>query len=63
MVSQKFAQEQDKMTPRLELEMAEEIYLAEEQIASGEGIAHEDAKTRVLQLAAEVGRARSIQGL
>jgi hypothetical protein len=30
------------------LEILEEVYKAEEQIASGDGIAHEDARTRVL---------------
>lgn len=40
------AQEYEKMQERLEL--LEEIYKAEEQIASGEGISHEDAKSRVL---------------
>jgi hypothetical protein len=30
------------------LEVLEEVYKAEEQIASGDGIAHEDAKARVL---------------
>lgn len=63
MVTQKFVQVQEKMTPRLELELVEEINQAEEQIASGEGIAHEDAKARVLQLVAEVGRAGLMQGL
>lgn len=38
--------EYEKMQERLE--MLEEIYKAEEQIAAGEGIAHEDAKVRVL---------------
>lgn len=38
--------EYEKMQERLE--MLEEIYKAEEQIAAGEGIAHEDAKARVL---------------
>lgn len=38
--------EYEKMQERLE--MLEEIYRAEEQIAAGEGIAHEDAKARVL---------------
>lgn len=38
--------EYEKMQARLEL--LEEVYKAEEQIAAGEGITHEDAKTRVL---------------
>lgn len=38
--------EYEKMQERLE--MLEEIYKAEEKIAAGEGIAHEDAKARVL---------------
>ena len=40
------AQEYERMQERLEL--LEEIYKAEEQIASGEGISHEDARSRVL---------------
>lgn len=39
-------QEYERMQERLEL--LEEVYKAEEQIASGEGISHEDAKLRVL---------------
>lgn len=39
-------QEYEKMQERLEL--LEEVYKAEEQIASGEGISHEDARSRVL---------------
>ncbi|WP_341936780.1 type II toxin-antitoxin system Phd/YefM family antitoxin [Marinimicrobium sp. C2-29] len=39
-------QEYERMQERLEL--LEEVYKAEEQIASGEGIAHEEAKSRVL---------------
>ena len=38
--------EYEKMRERLEI--LEEVYRAEEQIASGDGIAHEDAKARVL---------------
>lgn len=38
--------EYERMQERLE--MLEEIYKAEEQIASGEGISHEDARSRVL---------------
>ena len=38
--------EYEKMQERLEI--LEEVYRAEEQIASGDGIAHEDAKARVL---------------
>ncbi len=30
------------------LELLEEIYKAEEQIASGAGVAHQDAKARIL---------------
>lgn len=40
------ASEYDRMQERLEV--LEEVYRAEEQIASGQGIAHEDAKARVL---------------
>jgi len=40
------ASEYDRMQERLEV--LEEVYRAEEQIASGHGIAHEDAKARVL---------------
>ena len=39
-------QEYERMQERLEL--LEEVYKAEEQIASGEGISHEEAKARVL---------------
>lgn len=39
-------QEYERMQERLEL--LEEVYKAEEQIASGEGISHEDARARVL---------------
>lgn len=39
-------QEYERMQERLEL--LEQIYKAEEQIASGEGISHENAKSRVL---------------
>lgn len=39
--------EYEKMQERLE--MLEEIYRAEEQIAAGEGVAHEGAKARVLR--------------
>lgn len=39
-------QEYARMQERLEL--LEEIYKAEEQITYGEGIAHEDARSRVL---------------
>ncbi len=38
--------EYEKMQERLEV--LEDVYKAEEQIASGDGIAHEDAKARVL---------------
>src|SRR5699024_5683256 len=38
--------EYEKLQERLEI--LEEIYKADEQIASGDGIAHEDAKARVL---------------
>ncbi len=38
--------EYEKMQERLEI--LEELYKAEEQIASGDGIGHEDAKARVL---------------
>lgn len=40
------AQEYERMQERLEL--LEEVYKAEEQIANGEGISHEDARSRVL---------------
>jgi len=39
-------QEYERMQERLEL--LEEVYKAEEQIASGEGVSHEDARLRVL---------------
>ena len=39
-------QEYERMQERLEL--LEEIYKAEEQIASGKGMSHEDAKLRIL---------------
>ncbi|BFM22087.1 type II toxin-antitoxin system Phd/YefM family antitoxin [Gilvimarinus japonicus] len=39
-------QEYERMQERLEL--LEEIYKAEEQLASGEGISHKEAKLRVL---------------
>ena len=39
-------QEYEKMQQRLEI--LEEVCKAEEQIASGDGIAHEDAKARIL---------------
>ena len=39
-------QEYEKMQERLEL--LEELYKAEEQIASGEGISHEEARSQVL---------------
>lgn len=39
-------QEYERMLERLEL--LEEVYKAEEQIASGEGISQEDARSRVL---------------
>ncbi len=39
--------EYEKMQERLE--MLEEIYKAEEQIAAGDGIVHADAKLRVLR--------------
>lgn len=39
-------QEYERMQERLEL--LEEVYKAEDQIASGEGISHKDAKSRVL---------------
>lgn len=40
------AEEYERMQDRLEL--LEEIYKAEEQIANGQGISHEDARSRVL---------------
>ncbi|UZK03032.1 type II toxin-antitoxin system Phd/YefM family antitoxin [Venatoribacter cucullus] len=39
-------QEYERMKDRLEL--LEEIYKAEEQIASGAGVAHQDTKARIL---------------
>ena len=39
-------QEYEKMQERLEV--LEEVYRAEEQIANGAGISHEDAKSRIL---------------
>ncbi|WP_277809806.1 type II toxin-antitoxin system Phd/YefM family antitoxin [Chromohalobacter canadensis] len=39
-------QEYERMQERLEL--LEEVYKAEEQIANGEGISHEDAKSQVM---------------
>jgi len=39
-------QEYERMQERLEL--LEEVYKAEEQVANGEGISHEEAKSRVL---------------
>lgn len=39
-------QEYERMQERLEL--LEEVYKAEEQIVNGEGISHEDAKSRVM---------------
>lgn len=39
-------QEYERMQERLEL--LEEVYKAEEQIAVGEGIPHEDARSRIL---------------
>jgi len=42
------AQEYEKMQERLEL--LEEIYKAEEQIASGKGLSHQDARSRVLDM-------------
>lgn len=38
--------EYERMQERLEI--LEEVYKAEEQIASGEGVTYEDAKTRIL---------------
>ena len=40
-------QEYEKMQERLEI--LEEVYMAEKQIAAGDGVAHADAKTRVLE--------------
>jgi len=39
-------QEYERLQERLEV--LEEVYKAEEQIAAGDGISHEEAKTRVL---------------
>ena len=39
-------QEYERMQERLEL--LEEIYKAEEQLTNGEGVTHDDAKSRVL---------------
>ena len=39
-------QEYERMQERLEL--LEEVYKAEEQVANGEGISHEDARSRVM---------------
>ncbi|KPD24088.1 MULTISPECIES: type II toxin-antitoxin system Phd/YefM family antitoxin [Idiomarina] len=44
-------QEYEKMQERLEL--LEEVYKAEEQLANGEGISHEEAKSRVLSRLAQ----------
>lgn len=44
-------QEYEKMQERLEV--LEEIYQAEEQIAEGKGISHEDAKSRILSKLAQ----------
>ncbi|MCH8492166.1 MAG: type II toxin-antitoxin system Phd/YefM family antitoxin [Idiomarina sp.] len=44
-------QEYEKMQERLEV--LEEVYRAEEQIASGAGISHEDAKLRILSKLAQ----------
>ncbi|RUO21388.1 type II toxin-antitoxin system Phd/YefM family antitoxin [Aliidiomarina haloalkalitolerans] len=43
--------EYEKMQERLEV--LEEVYRAEEQIASGAGISHEDAKLRILSKLAQ----------
>lgn len=43
--------EYERMQERLEV--LEEIYKAEEQIAAGEGVAHNDAKARVLSRLAQ----------
>lgn len=43
------AREYEKMQERLEvLEVLEEVYRAEEQIAAGQGVAHDEARARVL---------------
>lgn len=44
-------QEYEKMQERLEV--LEEVYRAEEQIANGAGIPHEDAKLRILSKLAQ----------
>lgn len=44
-------QEYEKMQERLEV--LEEVYRAEEQIANGVGISHEDAKSRILSKLAQ----------
>ncbi|WP_300320441.1 prevent-host-death family protein [Idiomarina sp.] len=44
-------QDYEKMQERLEL--LEEVYKAEEQLANGEGISHEEAKSRVLSRLAQ----------
>lgn len=44
-------QEYEKMQERLEV--LEEVYRAEEQIANGDGISHEDAKLRILSKLAQ----------
>lgn len=43
--------EYERMQERLEV--LEEVYKAEEQIASGDGIAHEDAKDQILSKLAQ----------
>jgi len=43
--------EYEKMQERLEV--LEEIYRAEEQIANGAGVSHEDAKSRILSKLAQ----------
>lgn len=44
-------QEYEKMQERLEV--LEEVYCAEEQIANGAGISHEDAKSHILSKLAQ----------
>lgn len=44
-------QEYEKMQERLEV--LEEVYRAEEQIANGAGVSHEDAKSRILSKLAQ----------
>ncbi|MGM8229025.1 type II toxin-antitoxin system Phd/YefM family antitoxin [Cellvibrio sp. ARAG 10.3] len=44
-------QEYERMQERLEL--LEEIYKAEEQIANGKGVSHKDAKSQILRRLAE----------